>query len=483
MAEILFDRAVRRDRATVAALVAGFGTLLGAAAVVSPAWSLAVAVGLIFVAVTFVDLAAGLALFTILTFFERVPGFASSGLTLVKVAGIVLAAAWLLAVLNRDRRAPLLFRDHPLLAYAALLFLGWAASSLLWAEDGEAARFSLFRLAQTVLFLFIAYTAISERRHVLWVVGAFVAGAFLSAVLGLAGASEPDRVDLTTTTRLTGGIEDPNELAAIIVPALAFAAFALGAIRAPFVRWMLLSSVAVFAVALFMTQSRGGIVALGATFLAAIFLSGRFRPRALALVLVVSALGVSYYTLVAPPESIERISQFTSDGGTGRTDLWSVAVEMAKDNPILGVGVSNFEEVEPRYAASSVNLERVEFVVDNPKVAHSTYLEVLAELGAIGLAAFAAVVLGPLVLAARAVRAFAQARDGEMEALARGFLVGILGMLAAFVFISAQYEKQLWLLLAVAAALLTVARRSAAVEETAPTGPQSPRPVPGATRA
>jgi hypothetical protein len=70
-----------------------------------------------------------------------------------------------------------------------------------------------------------------------------------------------------------------------------------------------------------------------------------------------------------------------------------------------------------------------------------------------------------------------------MEALARGFLVGILGMLAAFVFISAQYEKQLWLLLAVAAALLTVARRSAAVEETAPTGPQSPRPVPGATRA
>ena len=483
MVEVLFDRAIRRDRAAVAALVAGLGTLLGAAAVVSPAWSLAVAVGLIFVVVTFVDLAAGLALFTILTFFERVPGCASSGLTLVKVAGIVLAAAWLLTVLNRERRAPLLFRDHPLLAYAALLFLGWAASSLLWAEDGEAARFSLFRLAQTLLFLFIAYTAISERRHVLWVVGAFVAGAFLSAVLGLAGASEPDRVDLTTTTRLTGGIEDPNELAAIIVPALAFAAFALGAIRAPLVRWMLLSSVVVFALALFMTQSRGGIVALAATFLTAILLSGRFRPRALALVLVVSALGVSYYTLVAPPESIERISQFTSDGGTGRTDLWSVAVEMAKDNPVLGVGVSNFEEVEPRYAASSVNLERVEFVVDNPKVAHNTYLEVLAELGAIGLAAFAAVVLGPLVLAARAVRTFARAGDGEMEVLARGFLVGVLGMLAAFLFISAQYEKQLWLLLAVAAALLTVARRSAPLEETAPTRPQSPRAVPGATQA
>ena len=38
-----------------------------------------------------------------------------------------------------------------------------------------------------------------------------------------------------------------------------------------------------------------------------------------------------------------------------------------------------------------------------------------------------------------------------MEILARGVLIGTLGMLAAFVFITAQYEKQLWLLLGVCA--------------------------------
>jgi hypothetical protein len=42
--------------------------------------------------------------------------------------------------------------------------------------------------------------------------------------------------------------------------------------------------------------------------------------------------------------------------------------------------------------------------------------------------------------------------------LARGVVVGTLGMLAAFAFISAQYEKQLWLLLGLAASLSTIAR-------------------------
>ena len=44
-----------------------------------------------------------------------------------------------------------------------------------------------------------------------------------------------------------------------------------------------------------------------------------------------------------------------------------------------------------------------------------------------------------------------------MEILARGVLIGTLGMLAAFVFITAQYEKQLWLLLGVCASLSTLA--------------------------
>ena len=51
-----------------------------------------------------------------------------------------------------------------------------------------------------------------------------------------------------------------------------------------------------------------------------------------------------------------------------------------------------------------------------------------------------------------------------MEILGRGVLIGTIGMLAAYVFITAQYEKQLWLLLGICAALSTLARAGETAE-------------------
>jgi len=60
----------------------------------------------------------------------------------------------------------------------------------------------------------------------------------------------------------------------------------------------------------------------------------------------------------------------------------------------------------------------------------------------------------------RAARAFAGQGDVRMELLARGTLIALVGLLAAYVFISEEYSKQLWLLLGLAPALLALARRS-----------------------
>jgi O-antigen ligase len=452
---IAFPEAPARAWAAVA--VGGIAAVLGAAAVISPFLALTAVVGLAFTAIVFRDLAAGLALFVVLTFFERIPGFDGGGLTGVKLAGGVLAAAWLLQAARRRSEAPLLFREHPLLAFAALALGGLAFASMLWAADSGEARANAFRLAQGILLLFIVFSAIRERRHLRWVAWAYVAGAFLTAVVGLSTTS-PESFD-SDAARLTGGIEDPNELAALLVPALALASFGLAAVRGALVRWLLVCCVLVCAVALFMTESRGGLVALGVAFLATLALAGPLRPQAFAVLLSIAALGVGYYTLYAPPEALDRVTHFAAGGGTGRTDLWSVALEMSKDEPVLGVGAGNFPVVEPGYAVATLNLERVEFVVDTPKVTHNTYLHVLTELGAVGLALLAALVVGTLAAARRAIRALAREGDRRTEVLARGLTVGILGMLAAFVFISAQYEKQLWLLLGLAAALTTIARR------------------------
>jgi O-antigen ligase len=455
--------AARRLGIILAVLLAG--AAIGAGATRSPTLAVGAVVGVAFVWVAFRNLAAGLAFFVVLTFFERLPGSPATGLTLVKAAGFVLAIAWLAALANRRDQAPLIFRDHPWLAYAGVFFITWSLASMLWAEDPISARFETGRLAQNVLFFFIVFTAISRRQHLLWVLGAYLGGAVLTAVVGLAGASSSEQFSpYADTSRLSGGISDPNELAAILIPAIVIAAFLLAVTSSPLWRWVLGSIVVVTSLALFLTQSRGGLLSLAVVVLVTPFLAGPVRLRALVVILAVAAIGIGYYALVAPPQALGHVTKFSVGSGTGREDLWRVAIQMFKNHPLNGVGTGNFQVVEPRYALQNINLPRVDLVVDTPKVAHNTYLHVLTELGVVGFAAFAGMLLGALGLAWRAIQTLARRGELRMEILGRGVLIGTIGMLAAYVFITAQYEKQLWLLLGICAALSTLARAGETAE-------------------
>ena len=455
------------SRAGLGLLVAAGALLVGTAAVVAPSAAVALVVGLGFVAVALRDFTWGVALFTIITFFDRLPGVGALEANAAKAAGAVVAVAWLIRVTSRIDPVPLLTRSQPLMAYAAVVFVGWAFMSALWAEDGAQSLASSIRLALNVLLLFIVFSAVRSPHDLRLIVGAYIAGAALTAVVGLATGTTTERISSAEVGRLTGQIGDPNEFAAVLVPALVIAAFLFAARRGAVLRWALATCVLLFGIGLFLTQSRGGIVALVVAFAATLLLAGPVRAKALAVILVVGALGISYFTLVAPPEALQRITHFSSGGGSGREDLWTVAYRIWADHPVAGIGIGNFKIVEPRYALDAVDLERVDLVVDTPKVAHNTYLHVLTELGLVGAIALAIVIVAALLAVRRAIRAFARTGNFELEVLARGIAIATIGMLAAFAFISAQYEKQLWLLIGLAAATATVARRA---DELAPDG-------------
>lgn len=442
----------------VAAALAAAG--LGLLAVLSPLAAIGVVVAAIFVAATFRDLALGVCLFTVASFFEQFPGLENAAFSPAKLAGGVLAAAWLIAATNRGRQLPSLLRDRPVLAYSAIVLVALAIGSRLWAVDPGVATSNAIRLALSVVPLFIVYAAIREPRHLRWVVAAYLLGAALTAVVGLAVTSPESGVASPEEGRLSGGIADPNELAAVLVPALVMGLFWLAVAQGTRARWALGLASALFASALFLTESRGGLVALAVVMVASLVLAGRWRPKVLVVALIVAGLGVTYYSLVATPESLSRITGFFAGGGTGRTDLWTIATQVIGDHPVLGVAAGNFQVVEPTYAYGTLNITSVEFVVDTPKVVHNTYLELWAELGFFGLAAFLVLVVGALVVGGRGLRLVVDSEDRTSEALARGLLVGYVGILAALVFISGQYEKQFWLLLGLLSALHAVGRAS-----------------------
>ena len=304
------------------------------------------------------SLTAGVCVLTVLSFFENLPGV-EGAISPVKFAGGVLVFAWVLVIANREQRAAFMARDRPFLSYAAALLVAWAFASRLWAPDSPAAGSSAFRLALSVILVFVVFTAVREPRDLRAVLWAFVAGALLSAVVGLATTSPEAGMAAAEEGRLAGGIADPNELAAALIPALALAAFGLAAVTSALGRWALMIAVTIFAISLFLTESRGGLVALVVVLVASVALAGRHRPQALALSLVVAGLGVAYYTMFASHESLQRLTEFVASGGTGRTDLWAVAVEMIRDNPLLGVGAGNFQNVEPTYAYGTLNLSDV----------------------------------------------------------------------------------------------------------------------------
>ena len=134
---------------------------------------------------------------------------------------------------------------------------------------------------------------------------------------------------------------------------------------------------------------------------------------------------------------------------------------MVEAQPVTGVGAGNFPNASIHYLLVEPGaIQQDEFVVDDPKVAHNIYLGFLAELGIVGLGLFLAIAGGSLRTAALAAREFARSGDHELELVTRAVIVAILALLAADFFVSDQYSKQLWLLLALGPALLAVAGRT-----------------------
>ena len=152
---------------------------------------------------------------------------------------------------------------------------------------------------------------------------------------------------------------------------------------------------------------------------------------------------------------------------------------MVEAEPVRGIGAGNFPNTSVHYLLEPGALVRDDFIVDEPKVAHNMYLEMLAELGVVGLALFGGVLLFSLWCAARAARTFMRAGDTQLEIISRALFVALVGILASDFFGSRQFSKQLWLLMALTPALLAIARAELAAARE-PVEPEPAVSAPGA---
>jgi O-antigen ligase len=449
------------EPAVLATLAAGAALfVVGLLAGVNPTAVIGAAAAAVFVALALSDVTVGLLCFGVLAFFQNLPGV-SGTVSAAKLAGTVVALSWLATIAMRRSAREGLVAAHPALSYAVVAFLGWAMLSLAWAKSPAAGVGAVASWALVLLLLPIVYAAIRTRRHALWLVAILAAGATSAALYAMLFA-RPDAL-AEGTSRLSGAGLDANYLASLLVSGVVLTtAVAMVRTLPAIARICAAGATVVVLVALIDTVSRGGMVGLGAAMIAAFVFAGRGRRLAMFIVIASFALlVVGYYATVASPAARQRITSY-QDRGSGRVDIWTVGWRMVEAHPITGVGTGNFPNTATDYLFRPGALFS-RYIVDQPHAAHNLYLQVLAELGVVGLALFLGIVGFLLSCAGRAAQEFREQGDAAMEIVSRALIVATAGILATEFFISDLFSKPLWIQLALCPCLLAIARRGAVV--------------------
>ncbi len=219
--------------------------------------------------------------------------------------------------------------------------------------------------------------------------------------------------------------------------------------RSWYLRLLYLGSAFAFLIALLICGTRGGVVgAVGITLVALAKNTKRLATVAMVLVLM---LGIAFVLPQGMRDKFKSAEDPTKDQtANNRLLLWKAGWRMFKDHPVLGVGPANFPMVRSEHYATP----------DLPPkntVPHSTYVEILSQLGALGLLCVLALWVSIFRVNSR-TRKLLLARGPEQRrtmeyCLATGLDLALIGFMGSGAFVAVFTYPHIWLLAGLTAGL------------------------------
>ena len=172
------------------------------------------------------------------------------------------------------------------------------------------------------------------------------------------------------------------------------------------------------------------------------------RDRRARLVLPACAVAAGLAFAVTPALRVEAAHMFsTGDANAGRVGIYRANLDIVHERPILGLGFGRYQWAAPPYYA-------VYPAADRRSHAHNNFLQMAAEAGLTGLAAFGLVYATVL---RRGAEAIARAPDPATWAAAAGAWAGVIGFLVGgltqYTFGDAEVAIAMWVALAILARL------------------------------
>lgn len=432
---------------------------------------------LLFVFVFYTNLAV------VLTRFHGVPHIVASGIAVLLLVPIV-------KYLVVERQPVVVTPVLPLVfVFLGALFLSGTLSR---EPDVVRGAIDLYLTEGLILYLLVS-NAVRTTRMLTMVVWTLIAAASLLGALSVvqelthtyendyAGFAQVDRLDVggnfniapdtaeekELRPRLGGPLGSENRYAQILAVIFPFAL--IRAFRDPRRRFRLLGAAASILIAggVILSFSRGAAVAVAATIvLMVLFRELRLRHVVLALAALTAVVLLAFPHYLIRISSLEKITalstaETSTDGPdsaiVGRQTENLAAWNTFLDHPLTGVGPGVYFHEYSREYANRLGIRYLE----SDRRGHSLYLEMAADIGMIGFAAFVAMVATALVLLHRAMR-YWRRLDPERSMIASSIFFGLVAYLASAAFLHLSYQRYFWIVLALASSAVWALRRDQA---------------------
>ncbi len=384
-------------------------------------------------------------------------------ITPIKLAGIPLLAAALLLSRPRDAAPRPGTRIFLLFASFALFpVIGTSLSSLRFPADDASMLFS------AAILMFATNFLISTQRRLQTTIRVIV----LVETFGSMWLYK--QYYIMHLVRPMGPSADPNYEALSLVMAVPLAIWLTRYTQRDLWKWAGRICTPILAFGVFVSQSRGGVLAL-LVMAALAWMNSRHKIRLVG----GFAVALAFMLAIGPGQMIKRIQQIQLKGQaeTGpelstrsRVELARAGIRMMEAHPVFGIGLGQFKSVEFNYNPSQISGER------NAHIAHNTYIQLGAE-GGIPTLALYLIILGASLAMCRSARKLPGVPEG-ISALALSLQIGLIGIMVAQFFLTAQYTKEVWIFISLAPNLYAISLHAAATSrKTVPARPEPATPM------
>jgi O-antigen ligase len=328
------------------------------------------------------------------------------------------------------------------LAYAIICGLNTIYTVNLWTSlFGTYGRFTgLLTILNLIFWMYILINELNTREKIIKLLWYSVVTAFVVALYGILqywGVSFGDYTwTQDATVRMFSTVGHSNHVAAYLGMNIMIAIGLFAARKFDWHKIALTCMIFIMLIAVIFTASRGGILAIAAAGIVWFIFSLKQKKfvetvktygKVVLFLFTVLILFVAVFRQPIKNLEVVQRTQYTieriAEGNfPDRISWWFSSIEMVKDNPILGHGLSVYRDIYNQYRRIDYRIEEDKQDHITPESAHMEYFTILAQQGILGLLVYLAMVISALVYGFKYI---AHSRSSKNQAIVSSLIAAI----------------------------------------------------------